>query len=122
MGSIIDTIECPNCGKEATSDYYYTTGEEIILCLYCGYYKSVTLKENTRLEDDDDNWNVVEIKKPYGAYRIKYKDYAIEECGSLITFDDLRILKEKVDENIDDVESFVISRYKNGEIIEKVIV
>jgi Zn ribbon nucleic-acid-binding protein len=124
MGSVLDTIECPNCGNEATSDYYYKTEEEIILCLYCGYYKSVTIKDaNKRLEEvEEDDWQVVEVKKPYGAYRIKYKDYAIEECGTLIAFEDFKILKDKVDENKEDVESFVISRYKDGEIIIKSII
>jgi Zn ribbon nucleic-acid-binding protein len=124
MGSLLDTIECPNCGQEATSDFYYKTGEEIVLCMYCGYHKSVTIKDaNKRLDEvEEDDWQIVEIKKPYGAYRIKYKDYAVEECGTLIAYEDFKILKDKVDENKDDVESFVISRYKDGEIIIKSII
>ena len=123
MGSLLENVECPNCGHEATSDYYYKTGEEIVLCMYCGYYKSVTIKDsNKRLEEvEDDDWQVVEIKNPYGAYRIKYKDYAIEECGTLIAFDDFKILKSKVDEYTEEVESFVLSRYKDGEIHIKTI-
>lgn len=40
MGSVFDTIVCPQCGREeAFKDYYYNTGEKYIGCLLCGYSK-----------------------------------------------------------------------------------
>jgi hypothetical protein len=39
MGSTIDNITCPKCKyKEATTELYYKTGEEIIFCSRCGYH------------------------------------------------------------------------------------
>ena len=123
MSSLTDIKDCPNCGNEATSEFNYKTSEEFTTCSYCGYYKSIMIKDcNKRLEEvEDDDWEIIEIKRPYGAYRIKYKDVSIEECGTLITYEDFKILKRKVDENLADVESFTISRYKDGEIKETII-
>ena len=49
MGSVLDTIECPVCSSEASSDYYYKTGEEYIFCSHCGY------KREMRFERDDSD-------------------------------------------------------------------
>lgn len=123
MSCINDIVDCTNCGHEANSEFYLKTGEEIILCPYCGYYKSISIKNNKRLEEvEEDDWEIIEIKKPYAAYRLKYNDSDEEECGTLITYEDFNILKTKVFDNINDVESFVISRFKSGQIIEKVII
>lgn len=123
MSSLTDIKDCPNCGNEATSEFYYQTSEEFITCAYCGYYKAIMIKDcNKRLEEvEDEDWEIVEIKRPYGAYRLKYKDVSVEECGTLITYDDFIILKDIVNKNLPDVESFIISRYKNGEIKETII-
>ena len=85
MSSLTDIKDCPNCGNEATSEFYYQTSEEFITCAYCGYYKAIMIKDcNKRLEEvEDEDWEIVEIKRPYGAYRLKYKDVSVEECGKI---------------------------------------
>lgn len=125
MGSVLDLVECPNCGQEANSDYNYKTGEEVVLCQYCGYYKSVTIKKNcdkrfNELEDED--WDIIEIKKPYAAYRIKYKDSYATEVGTLISHEDFLLLKKAIQDEDNGVEVFSISRLKNGEIEETKII
>ena len=50
MGSVLDYIECPNCGQEAFSDFYYKTGEEYVNCGNCGYHYSATIKDRTKFE------------------------------------------------------------------------
>lgn len=124
MGSVIDYIECPNCGQEATSDFYYKTSEETILCQSCGYYKSITIKKdcNKRINElDDEDWDIIEIKKPYACYKIKWKDYVAYQIGTVATRDDFSEMKDSLEKN-EDVELFSISRYKNGEIINKTII
>lgn len=38
MSSVIsDLIDCPQCGMPAQLDEYYVTGEERVICDYCGY-------------------------------------------------------------------------------------
>jgi ribosomal protein S27E len=48
MGSIITAGECPNCGKTATFDDYYHTGELFVYCWHCGlYYTKITAPFDT---------------------------------------------------------------------------
>lgn len=124
MGSVINDVVCPNCGQDASNDYYYKTGEEITICEHCGYYKSLTIKNRDKqlcdLEDED--WQVVEIDNPYGSYRIKHKDSIAYQVGTLINEEDYEILKKHVFDDGQDIESFTISRFVNDDIsIEKII-
>jgi Zn ribbon nucleic-acid-binding protein len=123
MGSVIDYIECPNCKHEAALDFYYKTGEEYTSCNYCGYHKSITIinrdKDLNKLTQED--FQVVELRNPYGSYRIKYEDSVAYLCGSLENEDHLQKLKEHIQtqqaENII-IESVEMSQYINGEIIK----
>ena len=126
MGSVIDHIDCPNCGQEAFSDFYYKTGEEYVNCYHCGYHYSATYKTDDDAEyitkDGTDNYtfdNLImetnEIKNPYGAFRIKYYDSVGYECGSLKSEDDFVNISVNAKE-MDGVETFTISRFVDGEI------
>ena len=77
MGSVIDYIECPHCGQDAYSDFYYKTGEEYVNCMNCGYQYSATIKDRTKRLDelDEDDFEIKELKNPYGAYKIKCYHY-----------------------------------------------
>ena len=130
MGSVIDYIECPNCGQEAYSDFYYKTGEEYVNCQNCGYHYSATYKRDDDGEfvtqDGTNNYtfdNLImetkELKNPYGAYRIKYYDAVGYECGSLENEDDSNRLKAGLEELMNvgvEVELLTISRFIDGEI------
>ena len=50
MGSISDTIQCPQCNNEASIELYYKTGEEIIVCDKSGYMRKILIKN---YEDKD---------------------------------------------------------------------
>jgi len=126
MGSVIDYIECPNCGQEAFSDFYYKTGEEYVNCQHCGYHYSATYKRNDEGEfitkDGTDNYtfdNLImetnEIKNPYGAYRLKYYDSVGYHCGSLENEEQFVTMLANIKEQ-DNVESFTISRFIDDEI------
>jgi len=127
MGTVIDYIECPNCGHEAYSDFYYKTGEQYVNCQNCGYHYSATYKTDGNGEyvtkDGTDNYtfdNLImetnELKNPYGAYRLKYHDSVGYECGSLENEQNCVELLAEVRE-LNNVEYFGINRFVNGEIV-----
>ena len=123
MGSVIDYIECPNCGHEAYDDFYYKTGEEYINCNNCGYHYSSTIINRDKNLDEltDADWKIRELKNPYGSYRFKIYDAVCTECGSLENEAQFNELKQSVSE-MDTVEYFSISRFVDGEIKVEYIV
>jgi Zn ribbon nucleic-acid-binding protein len=123
MGSIIDYIECPNCEHEAFSDFYYKTGEEYVNCNNCGYHYSATIKDRTKRLDelDEDDFEIKELKNPFGAYRIKHYDSSGYTCGSLKSEEQLNELKTRCQQD-DSIEYFSISRFIDGEIKAETII
>ena len=123
MGSVIDYINCPNCGQEAYVDFYYKTGEEYINCSSCGYHRSATVinREKALNELTDEDWLITELKNPYGAYRLKIVEDSGYHCGSVETEEAFEDIKKAVAE-MKDVEYFSISRLIGGEIILEAIV
>jgi DNA-directed RNA polymerase subunit RPC12/RpoP len=134
MGSVIDYIDCPNCGHEAYNDFYYKTGEEYVNCQNCGYHYSAVYKTDDEgkyiTQDGTENYtfdNLImetkEIKNPYGAYRIRYVDSIGYHCGSLENESDYEELKLTASLNENGaMEHVAINRYINGEIIEEILI
>ena len=132
MGSVIDYIECPHCGTEAYSDFYYKTGEEYVNCQNCGYHYSATYKRDDDGEfvtkDGTNNYtfdNLImeekELKNPYGAYRIKHYDSVVYECGSIENETEYNELKRYSSDD-PNIELSTISRFVNGEIVVEDII
>jgi hypothetical protein len=132
MGSVIDYIECPHCGHEAYNDFYYKTGEEYVNCSNCGYYYSATYKRDDKGEfitqDGTDNYTfdnlimeIMELKEPYGSYRIKHYNSVAYSCGSLENKKQLNKLKKQLEGNVD-VELFTVSRFVDGQIVNEIII
>lgn len=117
MGSVIDYIECPNCGHEAMDDFYYKTGEEYINCQNCGYHKSATIinRDKALTELTDEDWEVHELKDPYGAYRIHCVNDIGTTCGSVESEEAFEAVK-KVVADMENIEYFSLSRFIDGEI------
>lgn len=46
MGSVMDWIECPQCGGSMFTDYYYKSSEEYWMCKRCGKHGKVELVRN----------------------------------------------------------------------------
>lgn len=123
MGSVIDYIECPNCGQEAYDDFYYKTGEEYINCQNCGYHKSATIinRDKALNELTEADWEITELKDPWGAYRLKMIDDVATQCGSFDTKEAFESLRDAVAQ-MEGVEYFSISKLlDNGEILQEVI-
>ena len=131
MGSVIDYIECPNCGQEAYNDFYYKTGEEYTNCPDCGYHYSATYKRdgqgNLVTQDGSENYafdnlilETIELK-PYAATRLKH-------YGDLGTYCGVVENKDQLDEfvnfcrSMDTLEFASTSRLVDGEIIKEIIV
>ena len=76
MGSVMDYMECPNCGDDKVAvDYYYKTGDEYALCNKCGYNHQVV----NRVESVSNN--------PFGAYMIMGNNNSAQ-LGSLDSEED----------------------------------
>jgi hypothetical protein len=134
MGSVLDYIECPNCQKEAYSDYYYKTGEEYTNCQNCGYHYSATYKTDKEgkyvTKDGSENYtfdNLImeekELKNPYGAYRYRTSGTVSTVCGSIATekeAEDFRVeMKLAYKDHIDFAQ---ISRVFEGEVLVEHVV
>jgi len=122
MGSVIDYIECPNCGHEAYIDFYYKTGEEYINCQNCGYHRSATIinREKPLNELTDQDWEITELKDPYGAYRLQMIGDVGTACGSVETEEAFEDIKKAVAQ-MENVEYFSLSRLIGDEIILETI-
>jgi Zn ribbon nucleic-acid-binding protein len=125
MGSVIDYIKCSNCNEEAVFDYYYKTGEGVVHCGSCGYYHSEMIKnrEKNLNELTESDWEIKEIKNPYGSYKFKVAGDVATCCGTLENSkdaDDFRVsMKLEYQGHIEFAE---ISRMVDGQIeIEKVV-
>ena len=123
MGSVIDYIECPNCKQEAFSDFYYKTGEEYVNCNSCGYHRSVTIiNRNKKLSElTEQDWEVTELKNPFGAYKLKVYHSPARQCGSLENEDQYNELKQSIQEDVE-IEFCSVSRFVDGEIKVEVLI
>lgn len=122
MGSVTGYIECPRCKSEdCISDFYYKSGEEVIICFDCGYSKSELYKRDEQgslIKKDDskgfgfDNliMEIKEIKNPYGSLKI-------ETTGGGST---LTILEEEEDYN--NFKKDILSSAKYDDKIQEVVV
>jgi hypothetical protein len=134
MGSVLDYIECPNCGNEAHSDFYYKTGEEYVMCNHCGYRRSAELRRNKegelvtkdgteRYDFDNVIMDYKESPNPYGVFRYKFVGDIGTVCGTLETEDALTdfITTMELNEN-GAIEYAAYSRLVDGEIVETILI
>lgn len=120
MGSVIDMIQCPNCGQEAYLDFYYKTGEEYTSCNSCGYNKSITIIDREK-PLTEDNYSISELSKPFGAFRIKTYDSVGTLCGSFSDESQYNQFKNQVI-NDSQVECASVSRLIGTDIHTEIIV
>ena len=123
MGSVIDYIECPNCKHEASDDFYYKTGEEYINCNNCGYHRSATIinRDKNLNELTDSDWNIEELKNPFGAYRLKVYHSVATQCGSLENEEQYNELKKNIEADVE-IEYCSVSRFIDNKIVEELLI
>ena len=123
MGSVIDYIECPNCKHEASDDFYYKTGEEYINCGNCGYHRSATIinRDKNLNELTESDWNIEELKNPFGAYRLKVYHSVATQCGSLENETQYNELKKNIEADVE-IEYCSVSRFIDNKIVEELLI
>jgi len=132
MGSVIDYIDCPNCGNEAFSDFYYKSGEEYVMCNQCGYRRSAELKRNeqgelvtidgtNRYDFDNVIMEYAELENPYCAFRLKMVGEIGTQCGSCENEDGFDSIKEAV-KKMTGVEFFSYSRKVDEGVKETILI
>ena len=123
MASVLDFIECPNCGQEASDDFYYKTGEEYIFCQNCGYHRSATIinRDKALNELNDSDWEIKENKHPFGVYRLSTYGSIGYHCGSLSSEQEYNDLKTSISDD-PEVNYLSVSRFVNGEIKEEILI
>ena len=123
MGSVIDYIECVNCKTEAMSDFYYKTGEEYINCSNCGYHRSATIinRDKNLNELTESDWNIKELKNPFGAYRLKVYHSVSTQCGSLENEEQYNELKKNIEADVE-IEYCSVSRFIDNKIVEELLI
>lgn len=125
MGSVIDYHDCPNCGQEAWSDFYYKTGEEYINCNHCGYHRSsiIITKDKTLDQLTEADWLHRECLNPYGAFRYKMVDTVGYHCGTLETEAAGIDFQKQMELNEDNMIEFAsMSRFVDGQIVETIFI
>lgn len=50
MSIISDFIDCPQCGLPSQKDNYHVTGEEMVVCNWCGYSHTKTVEMGTKIK------------------------------------------------------------------------
>ena len=123
MASVIDYIECPNCKQEAYSDFYYKTGEEYVNCNSCGYHYSATIvnRDKKLSELTQQDWEISELKNPYGAYKIKPYGSIARQCGSFANQTEYDYFISEISKD-SEIEFCSVSRLVDGKIVTEVII
>lgn len=134
MGSVIDHVDCPNCGNpEAYDEFYYKTGEEMVNCLKCGYYRSsfivrdketgkaVKIDENKPFSADNVQWDDVHIEHPYGVLRItpKDSDNGISQVSNIGSEEEYNTIINEISDEDKANFNFRLNRYVNEEFTEQ---
>ena len=69
----------------------------------------------------EQDWEVTELKNPFGAYKLKVYHSPARQCGSLENEDQYNELKQSIQEDVE-IEFCSVSRFVDGEIITEVII
>ena len=121
MSGVIDQLECPYCGQEAT--YESSKWGEHIYCANCGYSREmfVTNLDGVGTEGWIPEVHTVENAKPFGAYYVQYKE-GHADAGSLIDETSEGHLMEEVEKYREDIVYAHIKEYIDGEHKTRIII
>lgn len=122
MGSVVDWIECPDCGSEAHDDFYYKTGEEFINCPSCGYSRRFYIRNAEELREELGSVPdyVLEEEHGCGAYRLRALGNIAYECGAFTTPDSIEAFISHVEANKDALVHAEYTTFVDG-VLDKVV-
>ena len=121
MGSVLDYIECPHCKGEASTDFYYKTGEEYITCTNCGYYYHYQMIDRSKSVWDENNWSTEVCATPYGSCGIRTYGSHGTQYGTLKNEQEYISFKLSMFDNQDILQAWV-RRFINGEIVQEMLI
>lgn len=115
MASVISPIECPNCHRTATEDYYYKSEERYVWCFKCGYNYTKTIKWESAgdyeyLEEEFTGYGVSVLKKKVGRGK------SLMHNGPITPEDIEAYKKEFFSEGTDQENSYLV-KYEDGEFV-----
>ena len=120
MSGVIDQLECPHCGREAT--YESSKWGEHIYCANCGYSREmlVTNLDGVGAEGWLPEVHTVENAKPFGAYYVQYRE-GHADAGSLIDETSEGHLMDEIEKYREDIIYAHIKEYIDGEHKTRII-
>ena len=74
------------------------------------------------VELTEDDWEVNSVENPWGCYRIKEIGNVGWTCGTLLSEKEYNEIFDKVQEHLDSVDEFSLSRYVDGKVIKTMVV
>ena len=114
MGSVMDYVECSQCGGAMFTDYYYKSGEEYWICKRCGKHGKVELvrdEERNVIFDERGNPKYCEEDvASFGCAKITIKGHGASlSCfNKPITEEDKQaFFKMLEDEKVDKEQSYL---------------
>lgn len=129
-------FKCSNCKSEnGRRDFDVLTGEGLIQCGDCGYYRSFTF-----IRDEDGKFIRKDDTKDYGFYNLEYEEILFTnpygayyvECiqgdmgtGTLALESSYKFFVESMENQTHDeheIVKAVVSRYISGEIVKEIII
>ena len=77
--------------------------------------------DRQQLLTEKNDWKIIELKKPYGAYRIKLYQSVATQCGSLKNKKQYNHLKSTIKDDVE-IEFCTVSRFIRGKIVEELVI
>lgn len=120
-------VTCPHCNTQdgAIASHNYQTNEESIGCKHCGYHRMMYISNWDEKVEGDMTWlpkvETHELSNPLGAYEVRYKS-GHGEWGSFFEDCNEQEFLDEVAKYVDEIESAMISKYVNGEVIRTKII
>jgi len=77
--SIIIFETCPQCKSNSLRNEFVSNGENIAVCICCGYGAETKriANDNLRFEIDKDGWKIIESNERYKLISKKFKGYGV---------------------------------------------
>lgn len=126
MESVVDNIECPDCGSEAFNEFYYESGEEFITCIHCGYSRRFFIANlDEKGVKSEFEWlpdYKLEELHGYGAYKIKVKGASAYECGSFGEPSAEQEFVRLIEESKDKLAHAEYTTFKDGTLAKTIII
>jgi hypothetical protein len=128
MSSVVDCIECPDCGSEAYNEFYCESGEEYITCNHCGYSRKfyiINMDDQDKPQEEGFDWlpdYKIEEVHGCGAYKIRPIGAAAYECGAFTEPASEEEFKRLIEERRSELAHAEYSTFVDGVLVKTVLI